>query len=140
MIVILEDDADRVAAMTHCLDERLPEYGVLVFDNAPDMINWLRDHLNEVTILCLDHDLGPNRVRSGGIFDPGTGRDVVNYLATRAPVCPVVIHTTNSLAVPGMQMELEDADWMFCRVVPYDDVRWIREAWIVDVQEALEHA
>lgn len=136
-IAILEDDADRTASMTRCLAERLPRYRVVVFGNAPDMIEWLREHLHEAALLCLDHDLGPNRTRGGRVFDPGTGRDVVDYLASRQPTCPVVIHTTNSLAAPGMQMALDDSGWTCRRVVPYFDLQWVREAWIVEVEQAL---
>jgi hypothetical protein len=93
--------------------------------------------LEEAALICLDHDLGPNRQRGDEIFDPGTGRDVANYLASRKPVCPVLIQTTNSLAAPGMVMALEDAGWGYSRVVPYDDLEWVRRWWIVKVLEIL---
>jgi hypothetical protein len=38
-------------------------------------ISWLGSNLNGVKLICLDHDLGANRVLSGEIQDPGTGRD-----------------------------------------------------------------
>ena len=88
-------------------------------------------------LICLDHDLGSNRVRNGEAFDPGTGRDVADYLATREPACAVIIHTTNHLADPGMAMVLEDSGWEQQRVVPYNDRQWIREVWIKAVSELL---
>jgi hypothetical protein len=109
----------------------------VVFDNAPDIIEWLHDHLEETVLICLDHDLGANRLRDGESFDPGTGRDVADYLATRKPVCPVVIHTTNSLAAPGMTRTLEEAGWSWSRVVPYNDLEWVRGEWIGRVAQAL---
>jgi CheY-like chemotaxis protein len=136
-ILILEDDPDRCRAFRECLCEQLPLYSVTVFDNAPDTIEWLRDHLEKTALICLDHDLGPNRQRAGDVFDPGTGRDVVDYLATRKPGCPVLIHTTNSLAAPGMTMALEDAGWSWSHVVPYNDLEWVRDEWIACVAECL---
>jgi hypothetical protein len=136
-IALLEDDGKRIEEMTACLRERFPDYSLEVFDNAPDMIEWLSLHLEESNLICLDHDLGPNRLRDGEIFDPGIGRDVVNFLASRTPSCPVVIHSTNSMAVTGMQMALDDAGWRHFRVVPYCDLEWVREAWIVEVAKIL---
>lgn len=137
-IVILEDDPDRTRELCGCLHDRFATHGVVVFDNAPDIIEWLRDHLEEAVLICLDHDLGPNRLRGGEVCDPGTGRDVVDYLADRRPCCPVVIHTTNSLAVPGMTMALEDTGWSWSRVVPYNDLEWVRGEWIGCVAECLK--
>jgi len=86
-----------------------PQYETAVFDNAPEMIDWLAIHCREAVLICLDHDLGPNRSRDGVSFDPGTGRDVADCLSTCAPICPVIIHTTNHLAAPGMMRVLEES-------------------------------
>ena len=83
VIAILEDDPDRTCELTKCLHAQCPGYEVVVFDNAPDMIAWLALHLEELRLVCLDHDLGPNRIRDAEVFDPGTGRDVADYLADR---------------------------------------------------------
>lgn len=123
--------------MSRCLRECVGEDEVVVFDNAPEMIAWLTEHLADVKLLCLDHDLGPNRVLNGKIKDPGTGRDVADYLGSRQPVCPVLIHTTNSLAAPGMMMVLEDAGWTCSRLAPFNDLEWVEAAWIDDVRKAL---
>jgi hypothetical protein len=138
-IVILDDEPERIQAMTACLSNRLPGYHVVTFDNAPDMVDWLREHLGDASLMCLDHDLGPNRSRNGEVFDPGTGRDVADYLATRSPICPVLIHTTNSLAAPGMAMVLDDSRWLHSRVVPYNDLEWVTADWIGEVREALRN-
>jgi hypothetical protein len=136
-IIILEDNPDRIEEMTRCIKDYFSKCHLVIFDNAPDFICWLQDHLEEVNLICLDHDLGPNRKRDGEVFDPGTGRDVADYLATRTPACPVLIHTTNSLAAPGMEMVLEDAGWAHSRVYPMDDLQWIRAHWIEDVRGVL---
>jgi hypothetical protein len=132
-IVILEDDPYRIQEMIHCLLELYSGVKIVTFDNAPDMIDWLKEHLDEAKIICLDHDLGPNRSRHGKLFDPGTGRDVADYLSTKKPVCPILIHTTNSMAAPGMITVLDDSGWSNSRIVPYCDLEWIHDAWIIDV-------
>jgi hypothetical protein len=136
-ITILDDEPDRIAAMVPLIQQHFPDQEVATFDNAPDMIVWLREHLNKCTLICLDHDLGPNRTRDGAFFDPGIGRDVADFLAAHRPKCHVIIHTTNSMAAPGMEMTLRDAGWSCSRVVPYGNTDWIAESWIEEVQHAL---
>src|SRR5664279_3055983 len=102
-ILILDDEPERIQEMTRCIRERISECQLICFDNAPDLINWLTDHLEGLASICLDHDLGPNRLRDENVFDPGTGRDVADYLSTQTPICPIIIHTSNSLAAPGME-------------------------------------
>lgn len=123
--------------MVPLLDERYPRLSVVTFDNAPDINAWLADNLNLCVLICLDHDLGPNRTRDGAVFDPGIGRDVADYLASRNPVCPIIIHTTNTGARPGMIAVLEDAGWVVSYVSPYEDVLWIREVWANAVGNAI---
>ena len=139
-IAILEDDAARTYEFSACIRECFPDYKIEVFDNAPDMIRWLPQYLSDTRLICLDHDLGPNRLIGEQPFDPGTGRDVADYLATRQPICPVLIHTTNSLAAPGMQLVLDDAGWQCLRIVPYNDLEWVRGSWLEMVGEALSRS
>lgn len=77
-IAILDDDPERIEAMVHALSSHLPDIAPATFDNAPEMIDWLGEHLSQCRVICLDHDLGPNRTRDGNVLDPGTGRDVVD--------------------------------------------------------------
>lgn len=129
IIAILEDDENRIALMREQFGKIAFEYDLAFFDNAPDMLRWLRGNLNSVALLCLDHDLGPNRKRDGEVFDPGTGRDIVDYLITCPPTCPVLIHSTNSPAAEGMRFALDDAGWHNQRVIPLGDLEWIESEW-----------
>ena len=133
VIAILEDDPRRTEAMREVLKQIGSEYDHRFFDNAPETIAWLEEHMDEVALLSLDHDLGGNRSRKGEIFDPGTGRDVAEYLAAQSRVCPTMIHSNNYPAVLGMCRVLEDGGWKFSCVVPYGDVEWIRETWAREV-------
>jgi hypothetical protein len=129
-IAILEDDENRLAAMKEALRAELPEYDAVFFDSAPDMIAWLRGHATQAAVISLDHDLGPNRERDGVSFDPGTGRDVADLLATLSPHCPVILATTNTFGRIGMETALQDAGWRATKVVPFGDLLWIERDWL----------
>jgi hypothetical protein len=136
-IIVLEDDEERVAAMKEVLTERFDKFEHVFFDNAPEMIAWLKKKLKQVSLICLDHDLGPNRQRGEEIFDPGTGRDVVDFLVTQVPQCPVIVHTTNSWAAPGMETALSEAGWKCSRVIPSMDLVWVRTTWVRKVNRLI---
>jgi CheY-like chemotaxis protein len=136
-IAILDDEPDRIEAMLAVLSKRRPEQQVVAFDNAPDMIAWLQDHVQSCILICLDHDLGACTVREGIEFDPGTGRDVADCLAAEKTVCPIIIHTTNNEARPGMILAMEDAGWNVSYVSPYANLLWVREVWSEAVEAAL---
>ena len=135
-IAILEDNADRTVAMRSVLAEVLYMYEPHFFPTAPLMVEWLEHHIHETLMISLDHDL-ELPVQSVDRTDPGTGRDVADALAERVPSCPVVIHTTNGPAGEGMVNVLNDALWQTHRVVPYDDLRWVRETWLPVIRSAL---
>lgn len=134
-IVILDDELDRLEAMSAVLSERLPQYRISTFKNGPDIIAWLRDKISSAALISLDHDLFP---QSEDEPDPGTGRDVADFLATQSPVCHVVIHTTNSNAAPGMEMVLNDTGWSNSRVMPFNDLEWVTTWWIREVIDNLK--
>ena len=130
LIAILEDDPGRTAAMKEALQRELPAGEAIFFDNAPDMIAWLKANLGKVCVLSLDHDLGPNRDREGETFDPGVGRDVVTLLETMPSACQVIIHSSNSPAADGMLYALEYAGWSAERLYPFHDLTWVDSHWI----------
>ena len=132
-IAVLDDDEERVATMRNLLAESRPRYEFVFFDNAPDMIQWLQNHLRSTVLISLDHDLGPSRTRDGESFHPGTGLDVVNYLTMQEPLCPVIVHTANYLAAPGMELMLNDSGWTSSRVIPINGLEWIDHAWIPEI-------
>ena len=65
-IVILDDEPERITEMTRCLALHFPNHQLIVFDNATDMIKWLSENMSNAELICLDHDLGPNRCRDTG--------------------------------------------------------------------------
>jgi hypothetical protein len=130
MIALLEDDAERIARFRAVVGTLRPATDVLVWRSAHAMIRDVRQHLNHTTCIALDHDLIPE---SASDPDPGDGRDVARYLATLAPVCPVIIHSTNYEGAMSMKQILEDAGWTVQRVVPFGD-DWIERDWREAVQ------
>jgi NAD+-processing family protein with receiver domain len=107
-IVILEDNSRRRQAMQECLADRFYQFESHFFDRPAELATYLEKHLPETVVICLHHDLEP--VEQGGKrLDPGTGRDIADFLAQRPPVCPVVVHSTNATAVTGMESVLRDA-------------------------------
>lgn len=136
-VVILDDSVERLESMQDCLTE-YSQWSIRCFDNAPDLISWLSTHLEECCLISLDHDLGSDRSIQGEWINPGTGRDVVNFLASQFPHCPTIIHSSNSQEVIGMEMTLGGSYWTFERVFPHRDLDWIQTDWVSTVKLFLE--
>ena len=136
-IVILEDNHDRQRTMRALLADRLYTFDVQFFDNAPEAIAFLAAHLPDTLLVCLDNDLDMKPGPDGRAVDQGEGRHVAEFLAGHPPVCPVVIHTTNSSAATAMEETLRAAGWKTRRVLPFDDMAWIESAWFPAVRRAI---
>ncbi len=136
-IFVLDDDLGRCQAMRRELASSFPALSARFFATASETISAMEQDLFEAVLISLDHDLVASDDRGGAPNDPGTGRDVADWLAAQQPVCPVIIHTTNYWAALGMERVLTDASWPVGRVAPYDDLTWIGEAWISEVHRQL---
>ena len=136
--VLLEDDERRVARMQEVVGAEWPDATILHFDAASALIAWLERDAGPIDAILLDHDLGPSRVTTDGErWEPGDGRDVSTHLASSAPRCPVLIHSTNSAAVPVMLDHLRSAGWTVRRVVPFSDLEWISANWLPELRGLL---
>ncbi len=137
-LALLEDDEERAARMCELMRATLPDAEIVRFDEAPRMIDWLRGNLADIAALSLDHDLGPSRATGDGSrMEPGTGRDVVDVLVTLGPKRPIIVHSSNVLAVSGMLLTLEAAGWPVSRVAPFNDLEWIERGWLPAICRAL---
>ena len=136
-IAILEYNAARRAVMQDCLRDRFHSFESVFFDDASEMLGFLKDHLASALIISLDHDLDFKPQPNGEMLDAGTGRQVADFLALHAPVCPVIIHTTNSVAGDGMEFLLRDAHWQTHRVYPWGDLEWISTLWFKTIRNAI---
>lgn len=136
-IVILEDNAERRVLMRGVLEDRFPQYESRFFQTSGETIAHLRDELELAVLIVLDHDLEMIPIDKHRMIDPGDGRDVADFLATRSAVCPIVIHSTNSPAAVGMIAVLEESNWTVHRVIPVGEFRWIRSLWRQAVCDAI---
>ena len=136
-IVILEDNADRRAVMERCLADRFYTFDSHFFDEPASMIDFLSANLAETIAISLDNDLDPKPGADGRLIDVGEGRQVADFLATREPACPVVIHTSNGPAADAMTDTLRTAGWKTRRVMPFDDTAWIVADWFPAMRRAV---
>ncbi len=136
-ILILDDESGRRTAMQNCLQERFYQYETVFFDNAKEMVRFLEANHGSALIISLDHDLGPTARSNGDASDPGTGRDVANYLSEHSPCCPIIVATTNSAAGDGMEYLLREAHWEVHRVYPWGDLEWISSRWFRTLRNAI---
>jgi ADP-ribosylglycohydrolase len=125
-ILILEDNADRVAAFQLAVETLGEGWLLKVWHDAPSMIAECESYFPSTALISLDHDLNP---QPGAIRDPGTGMDVARFLADFHPVCPVILHSTNADRVWSMHNEFRFARWTTERVGPLGN-DWIRESWL----------
>jgi CheY-like chemotaxis protein len=136
-ILILEDNVDRQAAMQACLRDRFYQYEHVFFDDTKKMLAHLEADLSDSLIISLDHDLEIRSKRNGKAVDPGSGRDIANFLDDKAPTCPVIIATTNSAAGDAMEFALREAHWQTHRVHPWGDLEWITTQWFRTLRDAI---
>lgn len=135
MIVILEDYGPRIAAMNVVLRESLCRVPFVFIEDAHEAIAHLGEHLPEIDLISLDHDLPIRRDAENRLIDCGTGREVADYLAKLPPTCPVIVHSSNVTCADAMTIVLRDAGWPCKRVHPRDDLAWIRDEWTQAVRD-----
>jgi len=91
------------------------------------MVSELDSLLGEAQLISLDHDLYKDTPSDP---DPGTGRMVADLLSERDPVCPVIVHSTNTDAAWGMFNELTSGKWKVELVHHLNQPAWIEELWL----------
>lgn len=136
-ILILEDNDDRIAAFQKTFVLLGEGYELKIWRDAPSMLTEAEEFFPTTALISLDHDLNP---MPGATIDPGTGLDVAQFLGDFLPVCPVLIHSSNTDRVYSMHNELRFAGWMTDRVGPIGS-DWIETSWLRSVRRLLsEHA
>ena len=125
MILILEDDADRIARFNGVLKEICPGIPIRFWRSAPRMVREIGDCLSGACLISLDHDLEPE---PGSREDPGEGVEVTRHLATIRSTCPVIVHTSNTDRGRVMMSDLLEGGWKARRVTPIG-ADWIETSW-----------
>jgi hypothetical protein len=135
MVLVLEDNPDRVVGFRAVLDELAPGLRMVVWFDAHAMIREVGEYLAEAKFISLDHDL---EMGTSGL-DPGDGLDVAKFLVSGLLVRPVIVHSSNSDRARCMVGEFGLANWPCSRVPPIGD-RWIEDDWRVVVAKLLAGA
>lgn len=125
MILLLEDNADRIRRFRAALGRIDPALPVRIWRSASVMIREVEPLLGSARLISLDHDLDPEE---GVPDDPGTGWEVARHLVALKPACPVIIHTSNGERATWMLGEFELGGWKHYRVRPLGD-DWIEHDW-----------
>jgi hypothetical protein len=134
MLLMLEDDTDRIERFTACMRAIDPSLRLVIWRSARKMVSEVEPFLPSARLISLDHDLEP---QEGDLEDPGDGIDVARFLASRAPVCPVIIHSSNGTRADWMMGEFELARWRCKRVAPIGE-DWIEAYWRHVVKRLLD--
>ena len=134
MILILEDDRERIDRFTTVLMAVAPSMPLMVWSSARKMVREVEPFLPATRLISLDHDLEP---AEGEREDLGDGIDVARFLAVRPPVCPVIIHSSNVSRSDWMIGEFELGGWKYKRVAPIGD-DWIELYWRAVVRKLLK--
>src|SRR5689334_7494541 len=127
-ILLLEDNDERIDAFTRAAAALGEACALRVWRDAPSMLAECAEQLPDAILIALDHDLNP---APGATEDPGTGLEVAQYLGDFLPVCPVLIHSSNTDRAYSMQNDLRFAQWTVERIGPLGaDTRWIESLWL----------
>ncbi len=125
IILIIEDDEDRLAGFRNAVASLGGDFGVRIRHDAPTMIAECPAYFAKASLISLDHDLES----IAGAPDPGTGLDVAKFLALHPPLCPVILHTSNFDGRLAMQNRLRAGGWTVATVPPRE-ADWIQESWL----------
>ena len=132
-IMILEDNSDRIRDFKAAVDSLGPEFRLRLWHDAPTMMAECLPVLPECCLISLDHDLHP---MPGATCDPGNGLEVAELLGQQEPVCPVIIHTSNTERRWSMYNEFRFGQWQV-EIVPPVGERWIHRSWLPRARELI---
>lgn len=134
MLLMLEDDGERIERFTAVLAVIAPSLPLVIWRSAKKMLREVEPFLPSARLISLDHDLEP---QEGDEEDPGDGIDVARFLASRRPLCPVIVHSSNGTRSDWMMGEFELGGWKAKRVAPIGE-DWIEAYWRVVARKLLK--
>ena len=124
MLLMLEDNAERVRRFAEALRTIDPALPLLVWRDARAMVREVGPHLSSARVISLDHDLEA----PPGAPDPGDGLEVAKFLVSQPAVRPVIIHSSNGQRSTWMAGEFELAGWPCWQVAPLGE-DWVEVDW-----------
>ena len=127
LLLILDDDRERLRSFDQIVPRLGEDWVLKAWRDAPSMISEIETLLDGAHLISLDHDLYRD---SPSDPDPGSGRMIADFLSERDPICPVVLHSTNTDAAWGMFNQLTSAGWKVAMVHQLNQPGWIEELWL----------
>ena len=106
IIVILEDNLDRREIIRGIVESLPGNFELQHFDSVDGLRSLASSGFARVRLITLDFSLDNSSART-----PGTGMDAVNFLIKRAPVCPVIVHTSSAGDSRKMAEALAGKGW-----------------------------
>ncbi len=134
-LLLLEDNAEWIAAFQVAVKSLGEDWELEVWNDAPTMLANCESQFEQAALISLDHDLNPQLGSSG---DPGTGLEVAKFLAGYLPLCPVLIHSSNTDRAWSMHNELRFAHWQVDRIGPIGE-DWIPKLWLAKAREMISN-
>ncbi len=127
VLLVLDDDRVRLAGFDRILPSLGTDWTLRTWRDAGSMLAAIEAVLDQAQLISLDHDLYRD---SPSDPDPGCGRMVADFLSRHPPVCPVVLHSTNTEAAWGMFNALSSAGWAVAIVHHLNEDGWIEARWL----------
>lgn len=127
LLLILDDDRARLRGFDAIVSRLGSAWSIRAWRDAPSMIAEIDALLGDAQLISLDHDLYKDAPTDP---DPGSGRMIADLLAKREPVCPVIVHSTNTDAAWGMFNALTSGNWKVELVHHLNQPAWIEELWL----------
>jgi len=136
VVLMLEDNADRLTRFSRVLREAWPQLTLHHWRDAAEMIRECPPYLSDCVLICLDHDLDPIPTPDCFSRDAGDGLQVAKFLAAAKPTCPILIHSSNGDGARRMLGEFELACCQACTILPLGE-DWIEIYWRRNVTSLL---
>ncbi len=133
IILMLEDDEDRARGFQSAVASMGRDFRLRTWRDAPTMIAEVPACFPGACLISLNHDLDPLPEHA----DPGTGLDVAEFLSLHAPMCPVVLHTSNFDGRMTMHNRLRAGGWTVATVAPREP-DWIKISWLPIAKRLIE--
>ncbi|MDB6112236.1 MAG: N-formylglutamate deformylase [Pedosphaera sp.] len=127
-ILILDDNGERIAAFQKMVPALGDEFELKIWRDASSMASESESFFPTAAIISLSYGGDPKPFE--------TGLDAAKFLAQARPVCPVIIHSTDTDHGCSMENELRFADWIVERI-RLGGTGSIETIWLQKIREFL---
>jgi ADP-ribosylglycohydrolase len=134
-ILILESRQECIAGFQKAVAELGDDSQLRTWRDARSMIAQCAECFPNTALISLDYEL--NQSQPDAAIELGTGLDVAGFLGDFLPVCPVVIHSSNTDGASSILKELRTARWTVEQIAPFG-TDWIERRWLRRVRELVD--